>query len=136
MKGDIVTEVAEQIVDISYHDVIEECVYMTEGSDENWDYPDRWEQPDAQPVEITETNQRWVHCISMVNESGTWNKDTCCVKVNNSWNFTSLSQLLIDYHDQEILQYLMFGWPVDCNENIPLELGGVITREQLNLKRS
>ena len=53
-------EVAEQIVDISYHDVIEDCVYATGGSDENWDYPDRWEQPDAQPVDITEANQRWV----------------------------------------------------------------------------
>ena len=60
----------------------------------------------------------------MVNESGSWNKDTCCVKVNKSWNFTLLSQLLIDYHDKEILQYLMFGWPVDHDEDTPLELRG------------
>ena len=44
--------------------------------------------------------------------------------VNKTWNCQLLSDLLVDYHDSEILDLIVYGWPVECDDNIPLELGG------------
>ena len=52
--------------------------------------------------------------------------DTCQITtVNNTWNFTLLMQLLVNCHDQDIVNLLKYGWPIPINENLPLEMGGI-----------
>ena len=77
-----------------------------------------------EPIEISCRNQHWLNIIRQVVESGMHNKDGCRIRVNDKWNFTLLCQMLHDYHDQEVLDFLEFGWPIHRAETPPLELGG------------
>ena len=74
---------------------------------------------------INEDVQLWLKIVNLVIELGCDNKDMCHIRVNHHWNFELLRQLLVDYHDKEIVELLQFGWPIERNDDIPLELGGI-----------
>ena len=69
--------------------------------------------------------EQWPRIIELVRFSGVYNKDSCRIQVNHNWNFDLLQSMLVDYHDYEIVDLLKFGWPIDRDMNIPLELGGI-----------
>ena len=63
------------------------------------DVPGKFELPDNKQVQTTPVNDQWLKIIDLIEVSGSWNKDNCQIRVNTSWNFELLEQLLHDYHD-------------------------------------
>ena len=61
--------------------------------------------------------------INNVIQSGGYNFQTTCVTVGQKINIQLLSDLLQEYHDREILQFLQYGWPVERSGDISLEWG-------------
>lgn len=57
---------------------------------------------------------------NLIVESGRYNFCGDRVPVHSKWNTDLLSQLLTDYHDRAVTEFLKYGWPVDRDPNIPL----------------
>ena len=57
--------------------------------------------------------------------SGLQNWQSCKIPVGGKINIPLLSELLVDYEDVQILQYLQFGWPIERDPEAPLELGDI-----------
>ena len=79
--------------------------------DEKWDYPAGSETANLDPATVSSENQQWLNIIKLVHWSGVWNKDGCRIRINNTWNFELLRNLLVNYHDREVVEFLQFGWP-------------------------
>ena len=73
---------------------------------------------------VSSEHQQWVDIVNLVSQSSQHNKDLCKIRVNCVWNFELLNSLLVDYHDKEIIHLLQYGWPVERDMSIPLEMGG------------
>ena len=86
------------------------------------DSPGHRENPDYTPLTQDHTQYEWVRKIVMVHDSQLPNKDGCRIQVNHTWNFDLLQQLLLGYHDQQIVELLKFGFPIDRNMDVALEL--------------
>ena len=41
-------------------------------------------------------------------------------QIDSSWKFDNLQHLLHDYHDQEVIEFLKFGWPANRLSNAPM----------------
>ena len=54
-----------------------------------------------------------------VTDSGLPNKFGCRIPLNTKFNITLLSDLLVDYWDREILEWLMFGFSVSRDNDAP-----------------
>ena len=93
--------------------------------EEGLDYPLQAETPELSPVLQDQVMWDWVHKIETVLDSNAYNKDVCKIQVNNKWNFHLLEQLLVQYEDRYIVQYLKYGWPVERDDNVPLEMAGI-----------
>ena len=68
--------------------------------------------------------QQLVNTIELVNQSNAHNKDRCKFEVKTNWNIKLLRELLVNYYDQEVVDFLQFGFPIDRNPKVPLEMGG------------
>ena len=55
-----------------------------------------------------------VEANKLVRESGKSNIDKCRIPVVSNWNFEYLSKKLKNYHDQEVVDLLKFGFPIEC----------------------
>ena len=76
-------------------------------------------------IELTEYQLSWLQCIQAVQESGLYNFQGCRIPVGSHINIQLLDGLLTEYHDREILDFLQYGWPIERDPDIPLELGGI-----------
>ena len=56
---------------------------------------------------------------------GLHNKDFCCIQVNHNLNFDLLDGLLSEYHDKQILEFLKYGWPIERDMDIALEMSSI-----------
>ena len=83
------------------------------------------ESTDIKKVVFNPVKDQWVRIIELVMLSQKPNKDGCRIRVNNIWNFELLSSLLADYPDKDVIECLRYGWPLDRDDNAPLEMGGV-----------
>ena len=92
--------------------------------EEQLDQPGEPEQIHGAKIVTTKENEQWLKIIELVIMSGKPNCEACQIRVNHNWNFKLLSDLLVDYHDREVLKYLQFGWPIDRDNDAPLEMGG------------
>ena len=101
------------------------CVDQCDLGDLVLDVPHKLETQDLTPARLTPDNQQIVKIIELVHESGRLNKDLCKIRVGTNWNIPLLSDMLHDYHDKEVLQYLEYGFPVDRDDEVQLELGGL-----------
>ena len=81
--------------------------------------------PDIRMIDTSEEHLQWLKIIELVEVSNVHNKDLCKIKVNSTWNFELLNALLVDYHDQQIVELLKYGFPIERDENNPLEMGGI-----------
>ena len=93
-------------------------------TDEDMDKPGSVEHTGVPVLNRHPHVEPWLHTIKQVVDSGKYNYQSCRILVNDKWNFQLLSNLLIDYKDSSILQYLQFGWPIDRDMEVPLEMGG------------
>ena len=84
----------------------------------------RAKTPDIRTIDTSEEHLQWLKIIELVEVSNAHNKDLCKIKVNSTWNFELLNALLVDYHDQQIVELLKYGFPIERDENIPLKMGG------------
>ena len=74
---------------------------------------------------IAHDHQKWVDIAEQVYRSGKPNKDGCRIEITSKWNVPLLNVLLKDYHDKEIIDYLVYGWPIVRDMDIPLEMAGI-----------
>ena len=51
-----------------------------------------------------------------VRRSGTINALGCKIKVPTTWNVELWRELLVGYHDQQIVSFIEYGWPIDANQ--------------------
>lgn len=51
----------------------------------------------------------------LIRRSGKPNAHGLKIKIRSNWNFDTLSKLLRDYEDKEIIEYLKYGWPIGHN---------------------
>ena len=62
-------------------------------------------------------NLTWVisECIevfSKLNKINKTNAESLRFKIRSKWNLPFIKEQLKDYHDQEVVKYLEFGWPI------------------------
>ena len=70
-------------------------------------------------------NHEWLELIEKVTQSGLPNFKACRVTVNTHWNIQLLHSLLREYDDKEVIDLLQFGFPIERDNEIPLEMGGI-----------
>ena len=59
----------------------------------------------------------WTTANRLVRESGKSNFEETKIPVNSNWNLDQFETWLgQDYHDEEVIKYLKFGWPINANE--------------------
>ena len=86
------------------------------------EFAEQWETCDLQ---VTAEHQHVIDCITQVCESNKFNKDGCKIEVSTKWNIPLLNTLLEGYHDQGIVELLQYGFPIDRNNEVLLEMGGI-----------
>ena len=52
---------------------------------------------------------------SRIRKSGKFNFELCRFPVPTSWKLDSFASMLEGYHDQHIIEFLRFGWPVEVS---------------------
>ena len=93
-------------------------------ADNSLDFPDKGESVMPYLIEMTRQLEKWVSLIQKVHDSNAYNFEKCRININNTWNITLLTSLLREYHDKDILEFLQFGFPVEHDDEMPLEFGG------------
>ena len=61
-------------------------------------------------------NTFWVNANARVRASKQINAGGCKIPVPTFWNIQLFEELLRGYHDQEIIKFMRYGWPIDCGE--------------------
>ena len=66
----------------------------------------------------------WLTANRLVRESRKENYAGCKIPVNSDWDLDLLQDWLQGYHDQKVIDYLRFGWPLNnaetaINDSIP-----------------
>ena len=69
---------------------------------------------------VNKQGQFWLQANAKVRKSGTHNYLGCKIEVPTHWNV----KMLQGYHDQQIVQFIRYGWPLDLSkvvvdDNIP-----------------
>ena len=72
----------------------------------------------------------WVRANRTVRESGKHNFEKCKIPVNSNWNVGKFEEMLADYHDKEMLEYVKFGWPINVTNNIENQTDEVPKNQQ------
>ena len=62
-------------------------------------------------------NEFWLKANNIIANSGKINAESCKIRVPSFWNVELFEELLYGYENQDIVQYMKFGWPVDF-ENV------------------
>ena len=57
----------------------------------------------------------WTSANTAVHESGLFNSEGQRIQVNHEWNLDIMEQWLEGYHDQRLLEFLRFGWPLNAH---------------------
>ena len=90
----------------------------------NSDYPGMLERMDHTYRDVDCELQAYIDIIQHVYNTGVPNFQKARIPVCTKWNIPLLEGLLSEYHDAQILDFLVYGWPIDRNPDIPLEMGG------------
>ena len=93
-------------------------------ADGGLDFPGKVEVQKEFKVELTPDQEHFFGIIKRVIDSGKHNYEGERIPVNNKWNIDLLTSLLTDYHDQQVIDFITFGFPICRNEDHPLEMGG------------
>ena len=65
------------------------------------------------PLVLDNRTQFWVNSNKLVRQSNKFNFEGCQIEVPSPWNIPLFEELLQGYHDQEIIKFLRYGWPVE-----------------------
>ena len=60
-----------------------------------------------------ELQRYYVEANLAVRLSGKHNFEYCRFPVPSPWNISRLEEVLCEYHDKEIVQFIKYGWPID-----------------------
>ena len=88
------------------------------------DYPGGFENSAVIPELIQQGLNDWVALIETVRRSGSKNFQGPRIPVNKTWNFPLLESLLRGYHDQQVIDLLKYGFPLDRDPDSQLEMSG------------
>ena len=110
----------EKVLSEPWIDPVTVPVYFNE----ELDLPAESELNDPSPVQLSQEQEQWIKIIQLVTDSGVWNKDLCCIMVSDHCDVILLQDLLINYHDKQIVEFLQYGWLVEQSAEVPLEIGG------------
>ena len=102
-------------------DVIEWGLLLGEGE---LNFPGEIEPPFPTPIKLENFSSITVELIEYVQSWGVPNYLGARVAVCD-WNFQLLSSLLTQYHDQGIIPLLMYGFPIDRDMKVPLEMSNI-----------
>ena len=56
----------------------------------------------------------WVNANRLVRESGKPNYEGERIRVNFEWNLDLFHEMAARFHDQDLLQFLTYGWPLNA----------------------
>ena len=80
----------------------------------------------------------YIFTNSAIRESGAPNFKVCKFPVPTHWDLDAWEDALQDYHDNEILQFFRYGWPIDLMhipESVPIpsnQQGAFINKEKID----
>ena len=57
----------------------------------------------------------WVNANRLVRESEVHNYKKERIPVNTNWNLEVLEEMLCNYEDKEVLEFIKFGWPLNAD---------------------
>ena len=90
--------------------------YAPEFCDTLLDFPDEVQEPDYFSHVVGNIQQfsnfQDIMLAHKVIDSGVPNRFGCRIPVNSNWNLPLFQSLLKDYYDQDLLEWLEFGFPV------------------------
>ena len=69
----------------------------------------------------------WINSNIKIRRSGVDNWAGCKIPVPTHWNVDMFAEMLRGYHDQNLIQFIKFGWPLDLSK---VEKSPVIPRNQ------
>ena len=77
----------------------------------------------------------WVNANRIIRESKKENHEEAKIPVNTNWNLELMQKWLEDYHDTKLIEYLIYGWPLNAvntaiNEEIPKNQKGATEHPQ------
>lgn len=55
-----------------------------------------------------------------VTRTGKFNFQQARIPVKSGWNIELLTQLLQEFEDKQVVEFLQFGWPIDRDDSVPL----------------
>ena len=58
----------------------------------------------------------WIQANRIVRETGKSNLAEAKIEVNSNWDLNTMEQWLEGYHDQKVIQFLKYGWPLNAKE--------------------
>ena len=58
----------------------------------------------------------WLISNKLIRQSGMINALGCKIKIPSPWNVQLFRELLVGYHDQGVVDFMEFGWPIDVCE--------------------
>ena len=58
-----------------------------------------------------------MNACKRVRESGCYNFEGCRIELPSPWNLDLFEELLTGYHDEDLIKFLKFGWPIEV-ENL------------------
>ena len=88
------------------------------------DVPESPEQASYTPVQPSMEHEEIINILEYVTSTGMSNADGCKIRVHTGWNVEYLQTQLVDYHDKEVVEYLMYGFPIERDTSVPLQMGG------------
>ena len=95
--------------------------------DTNLDIPlEDWQEQELEVVVNHVRNEMFMYDILLAHkvlQSGVPNRFGCIIPVSSYWNIELLRSLLVDYHDIEVTEWMMYGFSISrddlhlCNKN-------------------
>ena len=65
------------------------------------------------------------HLTKCQSEPGEINAEGCRIQVPMHWNVPLFKELLVGYHDQQLVQFIEFGWPITPEQLCKHQVSGL-----------
>ena len=65
---------------------------------------------------ISEVARFWIDSCLKIRDCGCVNAFHCKISIPSPWNLDLFEELLKGYHDQQLVPFLWFGWPIETSD--------------------
>ena len=93
-------------------------IYAGHGEWEQANIDDKGSKEEVSPVQEPEWIQQWlvkndkdIGLSEVVRKGGYPNRWGACIPIESGWNLDIMKELLSDYQDKEVVDWLRYGWP-------------------------